>query len=154
MQRRRWRHEPRRISRDLSSALSGVDVLGLRQADEGFMYWLYRSGQQLDNHPRGRIKGMLFLRRAILDFCPTRHDKDRVLALLNPRPVVAPINYRMTEEELRAEIQRNKAKARLLTAEQRRKSTEEQRRDLSHRPVRCGNAQQNSWHRTFLAALF
>lgn len=116
------------LSRDLSSALNGDYVLGVRQADEGFLYWLYHGGQQLDNHPRGRIKGLLFVRRAILDLCPDKHDKDRVLALLYPKPVVAPVNYRMTEEELRAEIQRNKAKGRALSAEQRRKTTEEQRR--------------------------
>jgi hypothetical protein len=107
-------------------ALNDAYVLGYLQGEEGFNYWLYHGGQLLDNHPRSAIKGLLFMRRAILDLCPTQHDKDRIIALLQPKKVVNPVDFRMTEEELRAEIQRNKRRA--MLAAQRPKKTEEHRK--------------------------
>lgn len=118
------------LSRGLSLALTDAYVLGYLQAEDGFNYWLFRGGLPQDNHPRTAIKGTLFMRRGILDLCPTKNDKERVTALLQPKPAVNPVDYRMTEEELRAEIQRNKAraKARALAAAQRPKTAEERRR--------------------------
>ena len=116
------------LSRDLSSALSGDYVLGLLQSEEGFNYWLYHCGKQLDIHPPSRIKGLMFLRRAILDLCPHQRAKERVRALLEPKTVVAPVDPKMTEEELRALIERNKSKGRSMSAEQRNKMNEDQRR--------------------------
>jgi hypothetical protein len=115
------------LSRDLSSALSGDFVLGLLQSEESFGYWLYHRGKQLDKHPRNQIKGMLFMRRGILDICPDTQAKERVRALLNPKVVVDPVDYKMTDEELRAKIARNKSKDRPMSAGQ-RKTTAEQRK--------------------------
>jgi hypothetical protein len=116
------------LARDLSRALSGDYVLGLLQGEEGFAFWLYEGGRQLDTHPRNQIGGLLFLRRPILDLCPHQPDKDRVVALLEPKKVVNPIDFRMTEEELKAEIKRNKARARAMSAEKRAKTTEQPRK--------------------------
>jgi len=114
------------LSRGLSLALSDVYVLGFSQAEDGFSYWLYRDGLQLDAHPCS-IKGLLFVRRAILDLCPINHDRDRVFALLEPRTVATPVDFGMTEEELRIEIKRNKSKGRAMSAEQRIKMTEQRK---------------------------
>jgi hypothetical protein len=116
------------LSRALSLALGDAYVLGFLQREDGFGYWLFRGGQPLDHHPRPAIKGLLFVRRAILDLCPARPEKDRVLALIEPKRVVTPTNFRMTEEELRAEIQRNKKKGRPMWAVPRSKMTEEHRK--------------------------
>lgn len=116
------------LSRDLSLALSDAYVFGFLQGEDGFSFWLYRGGQPLDSHPRPAIKGLLFVRRAILDLCPTKPDKDRVLALLEPKIVATPVDFRMTEEELRAEIQRNKKKGRPTWAVPRSKMTGEHRK--------------------------
>jgi hypothetical protein len=114
------------LTRGLSLALRDVHVLGFLQAEDGFSYWLCRAGQQLDNHPR-TIKGALFVRRGILDLCPTRHDKDRVLALIEPRKTPTPVAERLTDDELRAAIERVRAKRRAMSAAQVAKSTEERR---------------------------
>lgn len=119
------------LARGLSLALQDVYVLGFLQAEEGFRYWLYRGSQQLDTHPPSRVKGMLFLRRAILDLCATQHDKDRVFALLEPKTVAKAVDFRMTEEELREEIERikrNKAKGRVMSPAQRARMFEERRK--------------------------
>ncbi|MGZ4961897.1 MAG: hypothetical protein ACXWDN_10120 [Limisphaerales bacterium] len=113
------------LSRGLSLALSDAYVLGFSQAEDGFSYWLYQDGRQLDTHPRS-IKGALFVRRTILDLCPHKDAKDRVFALLEPRTVATPVDFGMTEEELRIEIQRNKSKGRTMSA--RVKMAKEQRK--------------------------
>ena len=126
------------LSRDLSSALSGDYVLGVLQGEESFGYWLYHCGKQLDKHPRNQITGSLFVRRAILDLCPDEHAKKRVRALLEPKtvlPRVAPVDLKMTDEELRALIIRNK-QGRSMSAEQRNKMAEEQKR--IYYTDRCG----------------
>jgi hypothetical protein len=116
------------LSRDLSSALGEAVVLGFLQGEDGFGYWLYRGGQLLDHHPRPPITGLLFVRRAILDLCPTKKDTDRVLELLDPKRVVTPTTFRMTEEEIRDEIHRNKKKGRPTWAVPRSKMTDEHRK--------------------------
>lgn len=115
------------LARGLSLALMDAYVLGFSQAEDGFSYWLYRGGQQVDTHPR-TIKGALFVRRTILDLCPTKYDRDRVYALLEPRTVATPVDFGMTEEELRIEIQRNKAKGRAMSPEQRARMIREHRK--------------------------
>jgi hypothetical protein len=114
------------LARKLSLALGDVYVLGYLQAEEGYGYWLYRGGQQLDIHPPTGMKGLLFVRRAILDLCPTKTDKERVLGLLEPKRVATPVDYRMTDEELRAEIERNKR--RRMSGLQHAKKAEEHRK--------------------------
>lgn len=114
------------LARELSLALGDAYVFGYLQGEDGFYYWLWRGGVQLDSHPPSAIKGLLFVRRGILDLCPTKNDKARVLALLEPKRVVKHVDFRMTEEELRAEIERNKR--RRMAAGQRAKMTEEQRK--------------------------
>lgn len=116
------------LSRDLSSALDGDYVLGLLQAEESFGYWLYLSGKQLDKHPRNTMKGLLFMRRAILDLCSDKRARERVRAVLEPKIVVDPVDFKMTEEELRAKIARNKSKGPSVSAERWSKMTPEQRR--------------------------
>lgn len=114
------------LSRNLSLALGDVYVLGFLQGEDRYSYCLYRSGQQSDIHPPSGIEGLLFVRRAILDLCPTQAEKDRVLELLEPKRVATPVDYRMTDEELRLEIKRNKY--RMMSARQQVKKAGEQRK--------------------------
>lgn len=114
------------LTRALALALGDVYVLGFLQAEEGFSYWLCRGGQQLDNHPR-TITGALFVRRGILDLCPTQYDKDRVLALIEPRKSALTVFDRLSDEDLRAEIARVRAKHQAMSAAQVAKRTEERR---------------------------
>lgn len=114
------------LARKLSLALGETEVLGYMQGEDRFNYWLFRDGQQLDSHPPAVVKGLLFVRRAILDLCATQADKDRVLDFLEPKRVAVPVDYRMTDEELKLEIKRNKY--RMMVARQLGKKTVEQKK--------------------------